>query len=664
MRLIIFLFFLPFCYFAQEPTFSAGAKNKNVKFNEKLKTVIYSKNVSEIANFLDKNRNSINDATIVVDYIAENGAKLQKPKPAIQDIAEHCIEGTFPLEILELYIKKGADIHADYFGKSIIYYTLDIIATKPKTQTKNAIPVLKTIFKTSNIGINQNYKSFLQPFSYLLRTNFEFLGNRFDPNYIDLEVIKFFVDNGANIESYDQKENGLLALAMSNNDADLISYLTSKNINVSKTNVVGKDPMFFAIKNENLSNIKILLENGYQYTTDKLANSEISNCKNEEIVSFLSNEALKYLVNYSDATIFINAFDSKKEKLLTNDFYQKLNIPIVNYPQFIALLERNNPKYSVQNQDKIYNFKRTYINSFENITDVVKAIEIFNLANVDTFPKDFKTNENANLKPIYKTITNLSFLNDQLKNSLLKEINQQIEYNKKSVINKPFFDNEKAYGGSDRLVKMIFKKLDNSQMSIFEAKQIQDYLAEIKTEYGFKMLAINNTKEGNPVFINLRDPVVYSNYAVINGFWYRRGIIADGSVYAHNTGFEKIQQLLRSYCYERNIQLLNCDYLGTYEDDIAQKEAEERVFQAFKQDKCNKCDIDIKKSTIPYDKSTFWGKTHRQGEIVMKNGESYMFDYEAGKCTIRTGWFTSEPYDSFELMLIDFLKKCGEKWCN
>lgn len=59
-----------------------------------------------------------------------------------------------------------------------------------------------------------------------------------------------------------------------------------------------------------------------------------------------------------------------------------------------------------------------------------------------------------------------------------------------------------------------------------------------------------------------------------------------------------------------------------------------------------------------------WGTNHVKGEIVMKNGEKYTFDYKAGKCTISTGWFSSEEFDTFDLMLVAFLKKCAEKWCN
>lgn len=107
------------------------------------------------------------------------------------------------------------------------------------------------------------------------------------------------------------------------------------------------------------------------------------------------------------------------------------------------------------------------------------------------------------------------------------------------------------------------------------------------------------------------------------------------------------------------------DKLNTYFAEIyqARKEAAQQV----KIEKCIKCEIDFKKSTYPREEDNFlWpGTSHRTGEIVMKNGDKYNFDYKDGKCKVINGWFeTDDYYPNFIKMVENLENKCSEKYCK
>ena len=77
--------------------------------------------------------------------------------------------------------------------------------------------------------------------------------------------------------------------------------------------------------------------------------------------------------------------------------------------------------------------------------------------------------------------------------------------------------------------------------------------------------------------------------------------------------------------------------------------------------------MDENKSTYPKEVDNFlWpGTSHRKGEIVMKNGDKYTFDYEKGKCKISNGVFeTADYFNNFKEMINNLEQKCKEKYCR
>ena len=104
-------------------------------------------------------------------------------------------------------------------------------------------------------------------------------------------------------------------------------------------------------------------------------------------------------------------------------------------------------------------------------------------------------------------------------------------------------------------------------------------------------------------------------------------------------------------------------FIKLYNEQIEAQRAAER---AEKQQKCNNCIIDWKKSTTPKDEYSLWIKIGRKsGEIVMLNGDIYKFDFENGKCKVINGWLVSDNYyPTFDNMIENIIEKCTEKYCR
>lgn len=301
-RILIFLF-LPMMAFSQELSFSVAPKSRIVNYNEDLKSAIDSKKIAVFETYLTNNKKKMDDA---VEKI--NSGKAVVLKPALHYVLEKCISGELDPIWLETYIKKGADIHVDYNGKSILYRLLDNIATTPKTNVKSEVESLKIIYASSKLGIDQNYKSFLQPFSYLLRENYDFLGGKYSADYIPKEVIQFFVDKGANVESYDKVGNGLMTFATQTNQKDIMDYLTSKGINVSKANSDGKDPMYFAIQNNDFAGVEKLIASNYKVIPSLFSKLNLKDISEEKIRNLLANSTLENLVTGDDLLLYVEYF--------------------------------------------------------------------------------------------------------------------------------------------------------------------------------------------------------------------------------------------------------------------------------------------------------------------------------------------------------------------
>lgn len=108
--------------------------------------------------------------------------------------------------------------------------------------------------------------------------------------------------------------------------------------------------------------------------------------------------------------------------------------------------------------------------------------------------------------------------------------------------------------------------------------------------------------------------------------------------------------------------------LDEYLDYLSKKRMKQQQdYQNYKNEKCSNCEVNYDESTYPKVEDNFlWpGTSERDGEVVMKNGDKYKFNYKSGKCRVLNGIFSSDDYYSnFKIMIENLQKKCIEKYCN
>lgn len=81
----------------------------------------------------------------------------------------------------------------------------------------------------------------------------------------NLNITKYLVEHGADLEICDIIGLTPILLATSNNQNDIVEYLAKQGANINKTDPVGSTPFSTASKNGNLKIVKILLENGADF---------------------------------------------------------------------------------------------------------------------------------------------------------------------------------------------------------------------------------------------------------------------------------------------------------------------------------------------------------------------------------------------------------------
>lgn len=146
--------------------------------------------------------------------------------------------------------------------------------------------------------------------------------------------------------------------------------------------------------------------------------------------------------------------------------------------------------------------------------------------------------------------------------------------------------------------------------------------------------------------------------------------ISHGISFSGINWYEKFQFQLEIE-YNNNIEISkriikdDANKMDLYFANIIAKRNEAN--QSYYQDKCTNCEIDKNKSEYPKEVDNYlWvGTSKRNGQIIMKNGDKYTFDYKDGKCRIINGIFeTDDYYNNFKQMLDNLEIKCKEKYCK
>ncbi|MBP5426384.1 MAG: ankyrin repeat domain-containing protein [Clostridiales bacterium] len=131
--------------------------------------------------------------------------------------------------------------------------------------TNNCSDLLNFVIKNKDlkfikcIAESDNNQSFLLDYWYSL------LEEAIIKN--DLWLVKYFVSNGANVNTSYKMGDTPVILAIKTGNIELVKYLVSSGANINSQNNYSKSPLIFAIESQNLSFIKELIDMGADVNT-------------------------------------------------------------------------------------------------------------------------------------------------------------------------------------------------------------------------------------------------------------------------------------------------------------------------------------------------------------------------------------------------------------
>ena len=249
--------------------------------------------------------------------------KRSKGKTTLHTAIEQTLAGRMTVAACKDTIASAKSVKEPYGGKTPIYLVLDYLATHKKQECGNAEQLLSAFISRPDFDINLRYSSLLPPMAYLIRTNYDFLGGRFSPEYISNNVLILMISAGASVNTFNSNGGTLMDFAMDTGNRYLAHYFVQQGINLRHSDKKGEDAVYKLIADGQFDVLKQALDKGsIKIDINSLQNNMEDIARHKELYDYLANHCARQASDYNDIVLFRSRFANRKDLVKTR--YEQL----------------------------------------------------------------------------------------------------------------------------------------------------------------------------------------------------------------------------------------------------------------------------------------------------------------------------------------------------
>lgn len=418
LSLIIFLVGLTLFGYSQKLSFNSQKKNVYA-LNQDVADALFSNNSSKLDRLLTKDPNSVNCG------VGQNCPLLYKA-------VDMCLSNKVSTEVVKVVLKHHPNYYCMYNKETPFYCILRYLATHTINTSGTAELLFYQFYDLPDFNVLEVFDMTPPPLAFLLNTNHEYLKGRFDPNYINSDIVIALVEKGASVNSRDRNSSTLMAYATECHNQTLIDYCLGKNVDLNVKNKQGVDPFCVAVRDNQLTTVKKILKNGYSLTEDRIANTALKTIMpkaSQEVAEVCFDVVKSGVKNLSALQILKQAFPSNFVYFITDGYNRSnLNVPTSELPSLIRLFEYL--KDNTTAQKNLTSLKTEYVHSASDLAEFDKFLKSYPIYSIE-YSKDYYKNENN-----YKNLTNsLRAIQNKLPSTLYNKLIDEASNKVSSFIN-------------------------------------------------------------------------------------------------------------------------------------------------------------------------------------------------------------------------------------
>lgn len=291
---------------------------KPVQLNSKLQSLLDNNDAKGLERLLKSKA----DAKDGGSSLGRNEKGAPNVVPLFNDVIARTLAGKVSPDLCRVAVDAGCDVYSVYNGKTPVYQLMDYFATTPSAEAGVGMQVLDMLFSRKDFDINRRYRSLAPPFSYLLSTNYKYLGDSYSKDYLSAELLQKIIEHGGALNTYDENGASLLLLANSTDNRYLQNYLVDRGININKAaDETGNNAVYAAIESGNVEQLRRIVAN-YNVV---LTTGDVISRKDKvspEMYAFLAEECARNAKDYAAFRAFRSAFPDKAD--LVKDQYEAI----------------------------------------------------------------------------------------------------------------------------------------------------------------------------------------------------------------------------------------------------------------------------------------------------------------------------------------------------